>query len=108
MVYPRWSALSGDWIQARQELEEAFLQEQAQVEKQAAELCREERVAFLQGKTFGYVDRMMSRWKTLAHQLIVKYNDQPGAWDQPFYDAVARETGDRYLVPGQPGRGESR
>ena len=108
MVYPRWSALSGDWIQARQELEETFLQEQEQVEKQAAELCREERVAFLQGKTFGYVDRMMSRWKTLAHQLIVKYNDQPGAWDQPFYDAVARETGDRYLVPGQLGRGESR
>ena len=43
---------------------------------------------------------MMTRWKALAHQLIVKYNDQPGSWDQPFYDAVVRETGDRYLIPG--------
>ena len=43
----------------------------------------------------------MERWKSLAHHLIVRYNDEPGSWDQPFYDAIARDTGDRYLVPDQ-------
>ena len=42
---------------------------------------------------------MMSRWSSLARELIVKYNDQPGTWTQTFWDAVARDTGDRYLVP---------
>ena len=100
MVYPRWSAMSGDLVAARQELEAEFQGMQADVEKTAAALTPEERAAYLQGVSFACTEKMMTRWKALAHQLIVKYNDQPGSWDQPFYDAVVRETGDRYLVPG--------
>ena len=101
MVYPRWSALAGDMKEARRELEDAFLADQPGVEEEAAGLTHEERIDFLQGKTFAYTERMMERWKSLAHHLIVRYNDEPGSWDQPFYDAIARDTGDRYLVPGQ-------
>ena len=100
MVYPRWSAMSGDLVAARQELEAEFQGMQADVEKTAAALTPEERAAYLKGVSFACTEKMMTRWKALAHQLIVKYNDQPGSWDQPFYDAVVRETGDRYLVPG--------
>ena len=99
MVYPRWSALSGDMIAAREELENAFQSEQPEIEKAVQALAPEDRMAFLEGKTFAWTEQMMARWKALAHHLIVKYNDQPGAWDQPFYDAVVRDTGDRYLVP---------
>ena len=101
MVYPRWSALSGDMIAAREELENEFQGAQPAVEADVADLTPEERVAFLEGKTFAWTEQMMARWKTLAHHLIVQYNDQPGSWDQPFYDAIVRDTGTRYLVPGQ-------
>ena len=60
-----------------------------------------EREAFLNGKTKAYTEKMMTRWSRLARELIAKYNDQPGTYDQPFWDAVARDTGERYLVPGQ-------
>ena len=101
MVYPRWSALVGDLVSAREELETVFQNGQPGIEAEVKSLTPEERVAYLEGKTFAFTEQMMSRWKTLAHHLIVKYNDQPGAWDQPFYDAVVRDTGTRYLVPGQ-------
>ena len=101
MVYPRWSALSGELILARTELDKAFHDMQEHVEKKALELTRDDRVAYLESVTSDCVEVMMARWKILAHTLIVKYNDQPGAWDQPFYDAIAGETGDRYLVPRQ-------
>ena len=101
MVYPRWSALVGDLVSAREELETVFLTGQPDIEAEAKSLTPEERVAYLEGKTYAFTEQMMMRWKTLAHHLIVKYNDQPGSWDQPFYDAVVRDTGTRYLVPGQ-------
>ena len=101
MVYPRWSALSGEMIAAREELEAQFQGMQAQVEEKALALTPEERVRYLESVTLSCTEKMMDRWQNLAHTLIVKYNDQPGGWNQPFYDAVARETGNRYLVPGQ-------
>jgi hypothetical protein len=42
---------------------------------------------------------MMDRWSRLARELIVRFNDQPGSYDQTFWDAVARDTGDRYRIP---------
>ncbi|MCR4569978.1 MAG: C69 family dipeptidase [Bacteroidales bacterium] len=101
MVYPRYSAMMGDLVAARNELEQAFAQDQAAVEAAVRELTPEEQVAFLNERTAAYTRQMMERWSRLARELIVKYNDQPGSYDQPFWDAVARDTGDRYLVPGQ-------
>ena len=88
-------------IAAREELEAQFQGMQAQVEEKALALTPEERVRYLESVTFSCTEKMMDRWQNLAHTLIVKYNDQPGGWNQSFYDAVARETGNRYLVPGQ-------
>ena len=99
MVYPRWSAMIGDLVSAREEMESYFAGEQAAVEADAAALTPTERTAFLNGKTAEYTEAMMARWRRLSRELIVKYNDQPGAWDQPFYDAIARDTGTRYIVP---------
>ena len=101
MVYPRWSALIGDLVSAREELENAFQSAQSGIEAEVQALTPEDRVTYLEGKTCAFTDQMTARWKTLAYHLIVKYNDQPGSWDQPFYDAVVRDTGTRYLVPGQ-------
>ena len=71
------------------------------MEEAAVTMTPAEREAFLNGKTKSYTEKMMTRWSRLARELIVKYNDQPGTYDQPFWDAVARDTGERYLVPGQ-------
>ena len=99
MVYPRYGAMIGDVVAAREELETAFLSEQSIVEKEVAAMKPAERTAYLNGRTDDYTRRMMSRWSRLARELIVRYNDQPGTWTQTFWDAVARDTGDRYLVP---------
>lgn len=98
MVYPRYSAMMPDLIEARSELESSFFAQQADVEAMAAAMPAEARIPYLNAKTAEYTATMMERWKKLAHHLIVRYNDQPGGWDQQFYDAVARDTGDRFLV----------
>ncbi len=98
-IYPRYSALIGDLRAAQKELEDSFCSEQEEVATRAKEMTPSDRVSFLTAKTGEYVERMMSRWNSLWKELIVKYNDQPGGYGQRFYDAVARDTGDRYKIP---------
>ena len=99
MVYPRYSAMIGDLVAARKELEDHYASEQEELTKAALGMTPADRVAFLTRKTFSYTDIMMKRWDRLARELIVKYNDQPGDYDQRFYDAIVRATGERYRVP---------
>lgn len=98
-IYPRYSALIGDLRAAQKELEDFFCSEQETIDSRAKEMTPSDRVSFLTAKTGEYVERMMSRWNSLWKELIVKYNDQPGGYGQRFYDAVARDTGDRYKIP---------
>jgi dipeptidase len=98
MVYPRYSALMPPLLEARSELEAFFAADQATVEAEASALTPGERTAYLNARTAAYTEKMMNRWSRLARELIVKFNDQPGTYDQPFWDAVARDTGDRYLM----------
>ena len=98
-IYPRYSALIGDLRTAQKELEDFFCSEQETIDSRAKEMTPSDRVSFLTAKTGEYVERMMSRWNNLWKELIVKYNDQPGGYGQRFYDAVARDTGDRYKIP---------
>lgn len=98
-IYPRYSALIGDLRTAQKELEDFFCSEQETIDSRAKEMTPSDRVSFLTAKTEEYVERMMSRWNSLWKELIVKYNDQPGGYGQRFYDAVARDTGDRYKIP---------
>ena len=112
MVYPRYSALIGDLREAQRELEDFYAAEQDGVVEAVAGLMPRETVAYLTQKTAGYTRLMMERWDALARLLIVKHNDQivkpskdgrivPGRYDTPgydrqFYEAIGRDTGDRY------------
>ena len=99
MVYPRYSAMAGDLIAARDELEDFYASEQEEVVGNAVGMTPSDRVAYLNSKTAAYTDMMMRRWDRLARELIVKYNDQPGGYDQQFNDAIVRDTGERFRIP---------
>ena len=115
MVYPRWSALYPDLLEAQTELEDYFEAEQASVDAKAQELTPGERADYLTATTIGYTDKMMKRWDKLFKFLVVKHNDQvmrpskdgeivPGRHSSPAYapayiDAVKAQTGERYITP---------
>ena len=99
MVYPRYSALIGDLREAQAELEDHYASEQEEVARAASEMTPGERISYLNRKTAEYTELMMQRWNRLWRELVVKYNDQPGGYDQRFYDAIVKATGDRYLIP---------
>lgn len=99
MIYPRYSALIGSLREKQEVFEDLLFASQEELEKTAAKMTATDRPAFLSSVTATYVEQMMSLWNDLAKEIIVKYNDQPGGYDQRFYDAVARDTGDRYKIP---------
>jgi len=115
MVYPRWSALYPDLLEAQTELEDYFEAEQAAVDAKAQELTAGERAEYLTATTIGYTDKMMQRWEKLFKFLVVKHNDQvmrpskdgeivPGRHTAPAYapafiEAVKEQTGKRYVKP---------
>ena len=115
MIYPRWSAMIGDLLEAQKELEDFYEADQAEVEAKVATLTPGETTDFLTRKTIAYTDQMMKRWDKLAKLLIVKHNDQimrpskdgeivPGRHTSPAYspvfiDAEKALTGTRYVQP---------
>ena len=99
MIYPRYSAMIGSLREKQEMFEGLLFASQEELEKTAAKMTATDRPAFLSSVTTTYVEQMMSLWNDLAKEIIVKYNDQPGGYDQRFYDAVARDTGDRYKIP---------
>ncbi len=99
MIYPRYSALIGSLREKQEMFEGLLFASQEELEKTAAKMTATDRPAFLSSVTATYVEQMMSLWNDLAKEIIVKYNDQPGGYDQRFYDAIARDTGDRYKIP---------
>ena len=115
MVYPRWSALYPDLLEAQTELEDFFEAEQAAVDAKARELTPGERADYLTATTIGYTDKMMKRWEKLFKFLVIKHNDQimrpskdgeivPGRHTSPAYapafiDAMKAQTGQRYIPP---------
>lgn len=99
MIYPRYSALIGSLRDRQGVFEDLLFASQEELEKTAAKMTATERPVFLSSVTATYVEQMMSLWNDIAKEIIVKYNDQPGGYDQRFYDAVARDTGDRYKIP---------
>ena len=115
MVYPRWSALYPDLLEAQTELEDYFEAEQAAVDAKAGEFTEGERIEYVTTTTIGYTDKMMKRWDKLFKFLVVKHNDQvmrpskdgevlPGRHTSPAYapafiDAMKAQTGKRYVRP---------
>ena len=115
MVYPRWSALYPDLLEAQTELEDYFEAQQAAVDAKASELTAWECSDYLTATTDSFTQKMMQRWDKLFKLLVVKHNDQvmrpsengevvPGRHTSPSYapafiDAVKAQTGRRYVKP---------
>ena len=115
MVYPRWSAMYPDLLEAQKGLEDYYEAQQAAVDTKAQELTAGERAQYLTATTIAYTDQMMKRWDKLAKFLIVKHNDQvmrpskdgeivPGRHTSPAYapafiEAIKDQTGNRYVRP---------
>ena len=89
----------GSLREAQAELEDFYASEQEEVARVATGMTPSDRITFLNGKTAAYTTKMMDRWNNLFRELAVKYNDQPGGYDQQFYDEIVRATGDRFKVP---------
>lgn len=126
MTYPRYAQLFPSVEAVRDELEAHYATEQAKVEAEAARLYAEsptKATAYLTDYTVQCAQDMLNRWRQLGEYLIVKYNDQtvkpeangkflrtpdglgqrperPG-FPEKYKEILIRETGDKYLVPGQ-------
>ena len=124
MVYPRYSQLFPSLKKARQELEDKYAAQQAQIENKAQMLLKEDPArakAYLTDYSAECAQTMMLRWKKLGEYLIVKFNDQaikpekeekfeltpdglgkaverPG-FNESFRKVIIDETGDKYLIP---------
>lgn len=124
MVYPRYSQLFPSLKKARQELEDKYAAQQAQIENKAQMLLKEDPArakAYLTDYSAECAQTMMQRWKKLGEYLIVKFNDQaikpeknekfeltpdglgkaverPG-FNESFRKVIINETGDKYLIP---------
>lgn len=98
-IYPRYNAMIGDLRAAQKELEDFYASEQDEVASMAEGMTPLDRISFLTSKTSAYTDKMMSRWDKLWKEIVVKYNDQPGGYSQDFYDAMVRDSGERYRIP---------
>ena len=123
MVYPRYSRLFPDLLTARREVENRFLEQQADFEKQMLALSKQtaQLADSLTQHAAQNADFMMKSWKHLATRLIVKHNDQTvrsekdgkferdefgrgkrptrlGA-DSLLRGIIVKEAGERYLVP---------
>lgn len=124
MTYPRYSQLFPSLKAVREELEDKFLQQQKNIEKQAQALYSqdpERTKAMLTDFGIDCASQMLARWKTLGEYLIVKYNDQavkpekngkfeltkdglgkrvsrPG-FNESYKKRIIQETGEKYLIP---------
>lgn len=124
MVYPRYSQLFPDLKLVRDSLESSYFKQQQVVENEAVRLCgidKYQSVKYLNDYSNQTAQSMLSRWKTLATHLIVKYNDmaikpetkgqftrtktgigatviRPG-FPKPFAKKLTEQTGDKFMVP---------
>lgn len=124
MTYPRYSQLYPSVQATQQELEQAYSNQQAEVEEKAKALLAQDpsrAKAYLTDYSIQCANQMMQRWKKLGEYLIVKYNDQaikpekdgkfeltpdglgkpverPG-FDENYRRTIVKETGDKYLMP---------
>jgi len=124
MTYPRYAQLFPSVKAAREELENRFLAQQAQIESESQAMLAQDAArtaAFLTDYSARCASEMMQRWRKLGEYLIVKYNDQvvkpeengkfqltpdglgahptrPG-FTNSYRKAIIEATGDKYLVP---------
>lgn len=123
MVYPYYSKMFPDLLQARNELEDGYAKNLLSVDTQAKTLYDnnpQEAVAYLTKYGIESADKMMARWQALFQYLVVKHNDmavrpeadgrfvrdkqglgaslqRPG-YSEKYWRHIILETGDRYKM----------
>jgi hypothetical protein len=115
-AYLRYSDMIVDIRKVQGELEGRFLAEQAEIDQAAVELhSRSPRLAreYLTGYTADSGAMVIDRWKELGGFLLYKYLDgtvkdptgkvtRPG-YPESWYENVARDTGDRFMMKKMAG-----
>lgn len=124
MVYPRYSQMFPSLKEVRDSLDNSYIANQAEIEKQALKLYGESEqkaVDYLTDYSNTQAQQMLARWKELAIYLIVKYNDMAvkptkdgkflrtktgnGAtvkrtgFPEKVARALVKQTGDRFASP---------
>lgn len=124
MVYPRYSQMFPSLKEVRDSLDNSYIANQGEIEKQALKLYGEsgqKAVDYLTNYSNTQAQQMLARWKELAIYLIVKYNDmavkptkdgkflrtktgngatvkRPG-FPEKVARALVEQTGDRFASP---------
>ncbi len=124
MVYPRYSQMFPSLKEVRDSLDNSYIANQGEIEKQALKLYGEsgqKAVDYLTNYSNTQAQQMLARWKELAIYLIVKYNDmavkptkdgkflrtktgngatvkRPG-FPKKVARALVEQTGDRFASP---------
>ena len=124
MVYPRYSQMFPSLKEVRDSLDNSYIANQGEIEKQALKLYGESEqkaVDYLTDYSNTQAQQMLARWKELAIYLIVKYNDMAvkptkdgkflrtktgnGAtvkrtgFPEKVARALVKQTGDRFASP---------
>lgn len=124
MVYPRYSQMFQSLKEVRDSLDNSYIANQGEIEKQALKLYGESEqkaVDYLTNYSNTQAQQMLARWKELAIYLIVKYNDMAvkptkdgkflrtktgnGAtvkrtgFPEKVARALVKQTGDRFASP---------
>lgn len=124
MVYPRYSQMFPSLKEVRDSLDNSYIANQSEIEKQALKLYGESEqkaVDYLTNYSNTQAQQMLARWKELAIYLIVKYNDMAvkptkdgkflrtktgnGAtvkrtgFPEKVARALVKQTGDRFASP---------
>lgn len=124
MVYPRYSQMFPSLKEVRDSLDNSYIANQGEIEKQALKLYGESEqkaVDYLTDYCNTQAQQMLARWKELAIYLIVKYNDMAvkptkdgkflrtktgnGAtvkrtgFPEKVARALVKQTGDRFASP---------
>ncbi len=114
-AYARYSDMIQDIRKAQGQLEEGFLAEQPRVEQKAVELLKKSPTAaqdFLTKYSSDAGDRVVTRWRVLGQELLVKYldgnvRDEHGEVTHPpypddWYRRIVQERGERLRMPDPP------
>lgn len=124
MVYPRYSQMFPSLKEVRDSLDNSYIANQGEIEKQALKLYGESEqkaVDYLTDYSNTQAQQMLARWKELAIYLVVKYNDMAvkptkdgkflrtktgnGAtvkrtgFPEKVARALVKQTGDRFASP---------
>ena len=121
MVYPRYSVLFPSLREVRVSLQQAYFQQQPEVEAKAQQMEPAQMQRFLNDYSVRQAQQMLARWQQLAFYMVVKYNDmtikpeqdgrftrtpyglgstvkRPG-FPEPYARRLVRDAGERYAVP---------